>query len=224
MTKSELSNLDWGNIDTVLLDMDGTLLDLHYDDYFWQEYLPLRYAEVNHMHVQDAKRVLEPKFKAMEGTLEWYCLDFWSRELQMDIPELKAEVMHLVAIHDGVLQFLDKLHQMKKTVFLVTNAHEKVLSLKMEKTQLHDQFDQIISSHQFSLPKENPEFWHKLVDAHYFDPEKTLFIDDSLPVLRSAQKFGIKYLYTVKKPSSHKPARNITEFPMLHSFFHLVAD
>jgi len=224
MTKNELSDLNWENIDTVLLDMDGTLLDLHYDDYFWQEYLPGRYAEVNHMHLHDAKHLLEPKFKAMEGTLEWYCLDFWSNELQMNIPELKAEVMHLVAIHDGVLQFLENLHKLKKAVFLVTNAHEKVLSLKMEKTQLHHQFDQIISSHQFNLPKENPEFWHKLVDAHYFDPNKTLFIDDSLPVLRSAKQFGIKYLYTVKKPSSHKPARNITEFPMIHSFFHLIAD
>lgn len=214
-------NIDWSQIDTVLLDMDGTLLDLHYDDYFWQEYLPKRYAEVNHLKTEEAKRILAPKFKAMEGSLEWYCLDFWSKELQMNIPELKAEVGHLIAIHDGVIQFLESLHKSDKKVFLVTNAHQTVLELKMKKTQLHHMFDQIISSHQYNLPKENPEFWHRLVDEHFFNPERTLFIDDNLDVLRSAKQFGIKHLVTIKKPSSHRPARNITEFPALGSFFGL---
>ncbi|MEC8348362.1 MAG: haloacid dehalogenase, partial [Pseudomonadota bacterium] len=29
--------LDWQNIDTVLLDVDGTLLDLHYDNFVWDQ-------------------------------------------------------------------------------------------------------------------------------------------------------------------------------------------
>ena len=208
-------------IDTILLDMDGTLLDLHYDDHFWQEHVPQRYAEVNHLTLKNAKEILVPKFQAMEGTLEWYCVDFWSQELQMNIPELKAEVAHLIGIHDGVIHFLDAMHKLNKDVYLVTNAHKKVLSLKMEKTQLNKKFDRLITSHEFGLPKENPEFWHKLVDTHFFDPQKTLFIDDSLPVLRSAQQFGIHFLYTIQKPSSHKPSRNIKEFPMIHSFFEI---
>ena len=28
------------NVDLVLLDMDGTLLDLHYDSHFWLDYVP----------------------------------------------------------------------------------------------------------------------------------------------------------------------------------------
>ncbi|HFE37894.1 MAG TPA: GMP/IMP nucleotidase [Gammaproteobacteria bacterium] len=212
------------NIDTVLLDMDGTLLDLHFDDHFWQEHVPQRYAEYNRLSLKAAKNILTPKFKEMEGTLEWYCVDFWSKELQMNIPELKAEVAHLIAIHDGVLHFLTALHQLQKKVYLVTNAHEKVLDLKMEKTQLHHQFDRLISSHSFGLPKEEPDFWHKLVETHFFEPDKTLFIDDSLAVLRSAQCFGIKYLYTIHKPSSHKPSRITTDFPMIHSFFEITPE
>ncbi len=211
--------IPFDEIDTILLDMDGTLLDLHFDDHFWQEHVPLRYAQYNRLTLKAAKDILTPKFKKMEGTLEWYCVDFWSQELQMNIPELKAEVSHLIAIHDGVLQFLKATRQLEKPVYLVTNAHEKVLALKMEKTQLSHQFDRLISSHSFGLPKENPEFWSKLVDAHFFDPSRTLFIDDSLPVLRSAQHFGIKHLYTIQKPSSHKPPQITTEFPMIHSFY-----
>ncbi|MDH3326273.1 MAG: GMP/IMP nucleotidase [Gammaproteobacteria bacterium] len=222
MTPTETPIIDWHSIDTILLDMDGTLLDLHFDDHFWQEYLPSRYAETNHLPLKRAKEILEPKFKEMEGTLEWYCLDFWSKELQMNIPELKAEVSHLIAIHDGVVHFLDEARKLNKRILLVTNAHPDVLRIKMEKTALADKFDQLVTSHEFGLPKENPEFWHKLVDKHYFDPESTIFIDDSLPVLLSAQSFGIKHLYTIRKPSSHKPARNITEFPMINSFFYLL--
>ena len=214
-------SIDWQSIDTILLDMDGTLLDLHYDDHFWQEYLPARYAEINHLTEKTAKQILIPKFKKMEGTLEWYCLDFWSKELQMNIPELKAEVSHLIAIHDGVVAFLDSMKQMGKKILLVTNAHPDVLNIKMEHTALAHKFDKLVTSHEFGLPKEEPEFWHKLVDKHYFDPETTIFIDDSLPVLRSAKTFGIKYLYTIRKPSSHKPARNITEFPIIDSFYQI---
>ena len=36
--------IDWEEIDTILLDMDGTLLDLNYDLHFWLEHLPLIYA------------------------------------------------------------------------------------------------------------------------------------------------------------------------------------
>lgn len=211
--------IPFDSIETILLDMDGTLLDLHFDDHFWQEHVPLRYAEYNHLSIKAAKAVLTPLFKKMEGTLEWYCVDYWSRELQMNIPELKTEVAHLIAIHDGVLHFLNKMRQLNKPVYLVTNAHQKVLELKMQKTQLSHQFDKIISSHTYGLPKENPKFWHQLVDTHFFDPEKTLFVDDSLPVLRSAQQFGIKYLYSIQQPSSHKPPRSTCEFPMIHSFF-----
>ena len=37
--------LPWSGIDTILLDMDGTLLDLHYDNHFWQVYVPEKFAE-----------------------------------------------------------------------------------------------------------------------------------------------------------------------------------
>lgn len=216
--KNKILSIDWSNIETVLLDMDGTLLDLHYDDYFWTEYLPQEYARIKHLTLQEAKSQLYPRFKAMEGKLEWYSTDFWSEELQMNIPALKAEVSHLIAIHDGVIEFLHTARKVGKTIKLVTNAHPDVLALKMHHTQLENLFDAIISSHEFKLPKENPEFWHRLVEQHRFDPEHTLFIDDSISVLKSAQNYGIKYLLSIEKPSSQKPARTENEFIMLKSF------
>ena len=50
--------IDWDDIDTVLLDMDGTLLDLHFDNFFWMHYMPRRYAEIHQRDEADSRRQL----------------------------------------------------------------------------------------------------------------------------------------------------------------------
>ena len=210
--------LDWNTIDTVLLDMDGTLLDLNFDNYFWQEHVPIRYAEKHAMAVTDAKTELFPKFRAAEGTMNWYCVDYWSRILGLDIAHLKAEVDHLIAIHPHVLDFLDRLHEMKIRRVLVTNAHQKSLMLKMDRTQLHDHLDQIICAHDFGMPKEDPTFWGKLAQQVDFDKKTSVLVDDSLPVLRSARRYGIQHLLAVRKPDTQNPEKDVEEFEAIYNF------
>jgi HAD superfamily hydrolase (TIGR01509 family) len=210
--------LDWQQIQTVLLDMDGTLLDLHFDNYFWREHVPLRYAEKHQISVENAKDTLFPKFQKMEGTMEWYCVDYWSETLDLDIALLKAEVDHLIAIHPFVLEFLDQVRRAGKTLALVTNAHQKSLMLKMDRTALHNHLDHVICSHEFGMPKENPLFWDKLKTRLPFADDSTLLIDDSLAVLRSAREYGIRWLLAVRNPDSKTPPRAVDEFEAIESF------
>ncbi|MGD8353860.1 MAG: HAD hydrolase-like protein, partial [Pseudomonadota bacterium] len=147
---------DWKNIDTVLLDMDGTLLDKHFDDHFWEEYVPARYAEVNRITETEAKADLMRRYRSREETLDWTDLDFWSGQLDLDILSLKRQIQHLISIHPNVVEFLARLRTARKSVYLVTNAHNKTLDLKMERTFLADRFDGIITSHQIGVPKEDP--------------------------------------------------------------------
>jgi putative hydrolase of the HAD superfamily len=128
--------IDWNQIDTILLDMDGTLLDLHFDNYFWLEHVPRRFAERQGCSLEQAKDELATRYRSVEGTLEWYCVDHWSRELGLDIALLKAEVDHLIAVHPHVINFLDAVRSLDKRVALVTNAHQKALGLKMERTKI----------------------------------------------------------------------------------------
>ena len=93
--------LNWAHIDSVLLDLDGTLLDLHYDNYFWNEFVPVRYAQNRSLSVTDAKTKLLPRMLELQGTLDWYCVDFWSRELDLDILALKTELRHLIKLRPG---------------------------------------------------------------------------------------------------------------------------
>ncbi|HOP18299.1 MAG TPA: haloacid dehalogenase, partial [Gammaproteobacteria bacterium] len=71
--------LDWNDIDTVLLDMDGTLLDLHFDNHFWLEHVPRRYAEARGIGLEESSRELMARYQDIQGTLEWYCVDHWTR-------------------------------------------------------------------------------------------------------------------------------------------------
>ena len=215
---------DWSEIDTVLLDMDGTLLDLHFDNHFWLEHVPRRFAELRGISTEAAREELTARYRSVEGTLEWYCVDHWSRELGMDIVLLKQEVDHLIAVHPHVLDFLEALARVGKQRVLVTNAHQKSLQLKMEKTRLHGHLDAVICSHDLGLPKEDISFWSRLREQQSFDPQRSLFIDDSLPVLRSARDYGIRHLLAVLLPDTRQPEREVREFPAVRDFSALLQD
>jgi len=214
--------IKWQTINTVLLDMDGTLLDLNFDNHFWQEHIPLRYAQKHGLEIDSAKKTLFPIFKEREGSMQWYCVDYWSERLDMDIALLKKEIDHLIAIHPHVLEFLDRLHQQEINTVLVTNAHQKSLTLKMERTSLHNHLDKVISAHSFGMPKENVQFWGKLKHKLAYNNKHTLLIDDSLPVLRSAQQAGIKNLLAVYKPDTCQVRKDVAEFKAINHFMEIM--
>ncbi|MCK9530746.1 MAG: GMP/IMP nucleotidase [Gammaproteobacteria bacterium] len=210
--------VSWSDVRTVLLDMDGTLLDLHFDDYFWSEHIPLRYAERKGIALMEARQELEPHFRRMEGTIQWYCVDYWSDVLGLDVALLKREVEHLIGVHPHVIGFLQALRRSGRRVVLVTNAHMKSLGLKMERTRLAGHFDSIVCSHEFGQPKESQGFWALLNAREVFEPQRTLLVDDSLPVLRAARDYGVRHLLAVSRPSSRRPARTVADFPAIQTF------
>lgn len=196
---------DWGRIDTVLLDMDGTLLDLHFDTYFWLQHVPLRYAEMHGLSTEDSRNELLTRYRRAEGTLDWYCVDYWTEQLGLDIPLLKEEVDHLISVRPDVIPFLEALNTVGKRRVLVTNAHGKSLALKMRKTPIGEHLDAVVCAHDIGLAKEQPEFWHRLHDRIGYHRENTLLIDDSLKVLKSADDYGIEHLRAILKPDSQSP-------------------
>ena len=213
---------DWQHVDSVFLDMDGTLLDLHFDNHFWLEHIPLRYGEREGLSKQAALEALMPRFRAVEGTLAWYSLDYWSRELDMDVVTLKREVEHLIRVLPHAEEFLKAVRAAGKRLVLVTNAHAPVLDMKMQRTRLDAYFDSIVSSHDLGNPKETAPFWDSLQEAEPFDPKRTLFADDSLPVLRAARDYGVQHLVAMRRPDSQRPAREILDFPSIETFAELM--
>ena len=216
--------LDWSKIETVLLDMDGTILDLHFDNQFWLHHMPLRYSESRKISLEHARSELLNNYKDVSGTIQWYCLDYWANKTKLPITKLKRELEHLIQLREDAHDFLVALKKSGRRVILVTNAHPESLSLKIEKTQLDQYFDKLFSTHQFGVTKESQGLWQALQQAEPFEKEKTLFVDDSLPILKSAETFGIKHLLAVANPDSKEPAKSIDEYLAITDYREMLKD
>lgn len=204
--------LNWSNIDTVLLDMDGTLLDLHFDSHFWLTVIPREHAKKQNITLAEATADIMKRYEAVGGQIQWYCLDYWQAQLDLPIMALKREIQHLITIREDTPAFLNALKSAGKELILLTNAHPDSLSLKIERTQFDQYLDKIISTHEYGVSKESQSLWQQVQADLQFDKTRTLFVDDSLAVLDAAKQYGIAHLLAVANPDSQQPANNITGY------------
>lgn len=215
-------NLPLSDIHYILLDMDGTLLDKYFDDFFWEHLVPEKYALKHHMTFGKAKEELMQKYKVHEGTLNWTDLDFWSQELNLDILALKEQIKHLIEVHPHVEAFLKMMKQLKKKIYLVTNAHYKSIDLKFRKTEIGKYFDSVLSSFDAGSPKEDLAFWSTAEQRLGFDKDQTLFIDDTEEILRTAKRYGIKYVLYKARANSRVTPGSSEEFVRILDFDELM--
>jgi len=206
------TRVDFSRVDIALFDLDGTLLDLAYDNHLWLERIPHDWASRNGVDRDAALRSLAPRFAAVEGTLDWYDIEYWSRELGVDIAALHRAEAARIAWLPGARDLLLALRKLGKRLVLLTNSHPVTLAIKDEATSVRGYFDAAWSSQSFGAPKEDPRFWQRVRAALDFDPARALFVDDSLPVLRAARAAGIAQIVAVRRPDTSRERRNHEEF------------
>ena len=216
--------IDWNQIDTVLLDMDGTLLDLNYDNTLWNRLIPAKYGERQRISESEAQARLFAHMGEVRHRLEFYCLDYWAAYTQLDVVALHRELSHLIQYRPGARDFLAWLGERGTTRLLVTNAHRDSLSVKDAHSKLTGRVDSAISCHDYGAPKESQQFWQRLSEEYAFVPERTLFIDDNHVVLEAAASFGIAHLLTICQPDSARPHRSELSFPAFNDFAELMID
>jgi len=204
--------------------MDGTLLDLYFDWHFWWEYLPAQYAKAHNLPLAVAQQQVREAISAEQGTLNWYCTDYWSARLNLPVAALKRDLQHMIRPHPQVEAFLSRLRQLGKILYLVTNAHRDSLNLKLEVTAIGRFFDAIISAHDYGLPKEDARIWAAIRAEHEYNPQRTLLIDDNLRALESAQAYGIRHLLAASHVSPHMPPVETDRFPTFSHFSQIMPD
>ena len=210
--------LPWHQIDTVLLDMDGTLIDLHFDSHLWQTLVPARYAERLGLPLAEAKAQIDTHYHAVNGTLDWYCVDYWTRTLGLDIRALKQEILEKIQWRPNVIPFLAALKAAGKQVVLFTNAHPASLSVKDARLGLAQHLDLMVSTHELGWSKESQHCWQALAERLAFDPARTLFVDDSERTLAASAEFGIAHQLGILHPDSQMPPLTFQHFPALDDY------
>jgi putative hydrolase of the HAD superfamily len=189
---------DWSGIDTVLLDLDGTLLDQAYDNHIWRDLIPKRFAVARGLDLQAAYDEIARMFAGRSGTLDWYDIDYWTRTLGVDVGALHREVRTHVAWLPGAREFLARMRAMGKRLVLLTNSHPVALAVKHEQTGVLDYLDEAASSQEFGAPKERAEFWEAARARFGFDPARSLFADDNARMLEAARQAGVRWVYGVR--------------------------
>ena len=216
--------LAWQQIDTVLLDMDGTLIDLHFDNYFWQQLVPEQWGAARGLDLASAQQALAPVFAGVAGTLNWYCLDHWRRELGLDILALKRQIVDKIGWRQDAQAFLQALRASGRRCYLFTNAHPDSLALKLEHTALDRYLDGLYSTHAFGASKEDASCWQALQASLPFNAERTLFVDDSPRILHAARDFGIGHLLGILNPDSQQPHQRMPGLPAISDYRTLLPD
>jgi putative hydrolase of the HAD superfamily len=158
----------------------------------------------------------------VENTLLWTDLDHWSEKLELNIPQLKKEISHLISLHPGVIDFLDHITSLGKRIFLVTNAHPKTLEVKLGKIDIAHYFEAVFSSNDVGAPKERQRFWTNLETLLSFAGQTTFFADDTEKVLLSAHKYGIRHLCHIARPSTRLTPVFSNRFPSVTGFGQLI--
>lgn len=207
---------------TLMLDMDGTVLDLAYDNYVWKELVPARFAARHGVPIEHAKRDLYARYRAAQGNLEWYCLDHWSERLDLDIIGLHREERERIGWLPGAQAFLEAIGARGLNVLLVTNSHRDTLALKSEVTGIERYFERVHTAHDFGFSKEQRGFWEALAEEQGFDPETTMFVDDTESVLDSAQRYGVRHLVTILRPDTSREPKGDTAFDGIHGVSELL--
>ncbi|HEY5679936.1 MAG TPA: GMP/IMP nucleotidase [Pseudomonadales bacterium] len=214
----------WDSVDTVLLDMDGTLLDLNYDNTLWNQLVPMRYSEAKSIPVEAARELLFARMLDTRGQLDFYCLDHWAEFTGLDIVGLHRELTDLIRYRPYAQEFLVWLRARGKRSLLVTNAHRESLKVKDAHSDVTSKLDADVSCHDYGEPKESPAFWAELMARHPYEPARTLLIDDNDAVLTAAREFGIGHLLTVAQPDSGRPPREGLGYPAFTDFREILPD
>ncbi len=210
--------IDWNQIDIVLLDMDGTLLDLHYDNTVWNGLLPVHYAQHHGLSTDDANAHLMAHMRMVYGTIEFYCLDHWQDFAGFDVLDPHRDAVHLIQWRANAREFLKKTRARGIPLILATNAHRKSIAIKDEYSNLVEMLDDVASAHDYGIPKEDQGYWQALQQAYDFAPARALFVDDNASVLNAARDFGIGQVLAVAQPDSARPPRDDFDYPVLQDF------
>lgn len=220
-TRTTQHTMDWDQIDDVLLDMDGTLLDRHFDNFFFEEELPRRYAAMHSLEFEESRDRLMSMYRSVEGELAWTDLHYWTKRVGIDIVAMHKELDHMIGFLPGAEEFLAYVRRLGKRITIVTNAHEAGVSVKTARTGLDRHVDRIVDAFEVGYLKMRTEYWPACQRLVGFDPKRSLYVDDDENCLEAAQQFGIGRIVHSAKSSSQLPPAPSASYVSVERLSHL---
>lgn len=190
------------NVDAVIFDLGGVLLNLDYNRTA-EAFKALGMTDFDLVYSQLKQTDLFDRFET--GAISGF--HFVNRLLdQLPMGTNANQVVH--AWNAMILNFpkerMNWLREFSKEnrIFLLSNTNslhlEKVKRALKETTgsdDLESYFEKAYYSHELKMRKPNPEIFLKVCENHGLNPDRTLFIDDTLQHIAGAKAVGLQTIH-----------------------------
>ena len=187
--------MPWDKIDTVVFDVGNVLLS-------WtaNELLTRVIPERPDLHDELADRTMRSPYWSMRdrgsATVEEviHAMSLRKPELEPYIRRIMTEWIDLPAIPEGVETLkICKDHGVK--LYALTNYADKEFAYACEQHDFFALFDDYLVSAREHTIKPGLDIYRLLISRFVLDPERTLFIDDSLMNIEAALESGLQALH-----------------------------
>lgn len=210
----------WQEKQHILFNLD-TLLDYSAEQYFWSELLPKAYSSRKQLSLEQAKLFIQSELAEQNGTLNFYCIDYWQAKLGVDVLLLQqqhASQLKFKPYAEKFLFYLDNLKSEHKfKMHVISNEHPKALDVKIRATGLDCFFDKIESSYSYGFLRESKEFWHKYLVNSKIATSSAILFDDNYTVLHNALTSGLKVV-AVNKLMEQLDQNNLSGVTQIDNF------
>ena len=195
MIDDKYDSMPWDAIDTVVFDVGNVLLS-------WKapELLARIIPERPDLHDELAERVFRSPYWSMRdrgsATVEEVlgAMSLRKPELEPYIRRLLMEWIDLPAMSEGVETLkICKEHGVK--LYALTNYADKEFAYACEQHAFFQLFDGFLVSGREHTIKPGLDIYRLLISRFQLNPERTLFIDDSLMNIEAALESGLQALH-----------------------------
>jgi len=167
----------------VSLDLDGTIVNRDYVDYFWLELVPTLYAERHGLSLEEAKKEVQRQYDEIgPKDLRWYNPQYWFQRFGLDSGMLSwalEEAGRFVKPYRDALEFVEAA-QGKAQLVLSTSASREFIGIVFARVpELAPVFTHVFSStSDFSLPGKPPEFYKAVLKQLEAEPSELVHAGD----------------------------------------------
>lgn len=189
-----------GNLKNTLkiisFDVDGTLVDLEYNDLVWFKEIPELVAKKKKINFEESLKLVKEEYSRLgEHNLNWYDIKYWISyfDLEVSYKKILEKYESQIKIFPDVIPTLEELKK-DFTLIVTTAMPREFLIPKMKK--LEQYFKNSFSALSDFKELKNSEIYFKICKILNVYPEQIMHIGDHWEFdYLAARKAGLNALY-----------------------------
>ena len=192
----------------ISFDVDGTLVDLEYNDLIWFKEIPELVARKKNISFEESLKLVKEEYtKLGERNLNWYDINYWISYFSLEISPNKIfeKYESQVKIFPEAIPLLEELRK-NFILIVITAMPREFLIPKMKKLEKYFKFSFSALSDFKEL--KNSEIYSKISKSLNVHPEQILHVGDHWEFdYLAAQKAGMNAIYLDR--SNTKKRKNV---------------